>query len=578
MPDKAKDVGSAPADCRWGAIRRGPDDWSLHLWAPSAHQVTARVAGRDLAMVQDGDGFWTTQARANSGDRYSFVVDGVQMHDPAARAQAGALDGASVLHDPGAHPWQTDWRGRPWRDLVILEIHIGTFTSQGTFRSAIARLQDVADAGITAIELMPVAHAPGGFGWGYDGVLPFAPHPAYGTPDEMRAFIDRAHALGLCVLLDVVFNHFGPQDASVLACIPEFTGMISTPWGSGFAFQRPGVRRYFTECALMWLTEYRLDGLRIDAVHQMHDDTDLPVLEEIAQSIRSAKFDRPIHLVTEDERNDPSLHEKGLIDGQWNDDYHHALHVLLTGEAEGYYAPFAADPLGDLARALTEGFAGQGQDERLGHPSAHLPQEFFVNANQTHDQVGNRALGERLVSLVGDDAARVAHALLLTGPATPMLFMGEERGETAPFRYFADYTGPLGRMVRDGRRHEMAAFTGFAAEDLPDPTCVTERNMSCLGWADDGRARGWLDLTRQLLTLRRTRLLPIYRSGTAGRATARQIGPRNLHIRWPYRNGTVEVWLSLGTSLCETPAMQQSLLSIGDPVRDLFSIAVGLSR
>ncbi len=578
MTDKAKVAALAPADCRWGAIRLGPDDWALHLWAPSAHQVTALVAGHELAMVQDGDGFWTAQARANVGNRYSFAVDGVQMHDPAARAQAGAIDGASVLHDPGAYPWQTDWRGRPWRDLVILEVHIGTFTPQGTFRSAMDKLQEVADAGITAIDLMPVAHAPGRFGWGYDGVLPFAPHPAYGAPDEMRAFIDRAHALGLCVLLDVVFNHFGPQDAAVLAYTPEFTGSISTPWGSGFAFERPGVRSYFTECALMWLTDYRLDGLRIDAVHQMHDKSDPHILKEVTQSIRSAGFNRPIHLVTEDERNDASLREQDLIDGQWNDDYHHALHVLLTGEAEGYYAPFAADPLGDLARALTEGFAGQGQDVRQGQPSAHLPQDFFVNANQTHDQVGNRAMGERLVSLVGDDAARVAHALLLTSPATPMLFMGEERGETAPFRYFSDYDGPLGRMVRDGRRREMAAFTGFAAEDLPDPTSAAERDISRLGWADDGRARGWLDLTRQLLTLRRTRLLPVYRSGTAGRASARQTGPRNLHIRWPYRDGTVEVWLSLGAAHSETPAVSEPMFGIGDTAHDRFSIAVTLQR
>ena len=562
----------------WGATRADAGSWDFALWAPSSSKVSLCISGHDVPMRAEADGIFRATHPAEHGDTYAFRVDGSMIPDPASRQQHSSVSGLSLLHDPDRFKWQSRWEGRPWRDQVIYELHVGTFTPEGTFLAASHRLPELADLGITAIELMPIAHAPGNRGWGYDGVLPYAPHPAYGTPNQLRQFIDRAHGLGISVILDVVFNHFGPQDAHLLHVVPEFTSDHQTPWGRGFAFHNPAVRRYFIDCALMWLHEYRLDGLRLDAVHQMHDPSMQHILEDIGHAIRSAGFSRPIHLITEDERNDPTLHEAGLYDAQWNDDYHHAVHVLLTGESEGYYAPFAKDPLGDLARALTEGFVAQGQP-RPGHPaapgkpSAHLPPDFFVSSNQTHDQVGNRAFGDRLITLAPTEAVRVAHAMLLTSPHTPMLFMGEERGEVAPFQSFADYSGPIGRAVRAGRRAEMAAFAAFA-DEVPDPIDPETLHASRLGWSSDARAQEWLDLTRHLLRFRAERLLPLFRSGLTKRPRAQRTGPRNLAVRWPFAKGDVAVWINLGTPPDTPPPVSNLDLSMNELTADPFAFGL----
>jgi malto-oligosyltrehalose trehalohydrolase len=531
-------------------------------------------ADRFDLLTPSTNGYWHAEVAGRADEPYRLRIDGEEMHDPASRRQLDDVEGPSLLHNPSNYIWQTQWAGRDWQDLVISEIHIGTFTPEGTFTAAKSRLAELAETGITAIEIMPVAHGPGARGWGYDGVLPFAPHPSYGTPDEFRALIDHAHGLGLCVLLDVVFNHFGPQGAAYFSHVAEFKSDRETPWGAGLAYDTHGVRDYFTECAMMWLHDYRLDGLRLDAVHQMVDTSEQHILVHLLETVRNADFAVPIHIVTEDERNNTELHDRGLANGQWNDDYHHAIHVLLTGESESYYAPFAIDPVDDLGRALSEGFVNRSQTEAQDETAATRPWNFFVNSNQTHDQIGNRAFGERLTTLAPEPSLPVAHALLLTAPFTPMLFMGEERGETAPFRFFADYGSELDQLVRDGRRRELAAFTSFAMDDLPDPINPEERDHSRLRWATDARAKTWLDLTRRLLDLRANVLQPIYASGAAGTAHAMRTGPASLSVVWPCKDGVVTSHVVLGVPAELPSAVADPLIAIGDVNEDAFAFAL----
>lgn len=560
----------------WGADPVGNGRWRFSLWAPDAETVTLELGGTSHPMARYAHGFWRVEAAATAGDSYRFHADGHPLPDPAARAQQDGVTGPSVLVDPAAYRWASHWAGRDWAEAVIYELHIGTFTAEGTFAAAARDLPRLAGLGITCIELMPVAQFPGTRGWGYDGVLPFAVHPAYGTPDDLKAFVDAAQGLGMMVLLDVVYNHFGPEGFLLPQVAPVFAGGRTT-WGDLIDYTRPALRRLFIENALYWLQEYRLDGLRLDATDQIKDPSDPELLVELAHAVRGAGFARPIHLTTEDNRNITRLHEPeaNLYNAEWNDDYHHAIHCLLTGEDHCYYTAYARDPMADLCRALADGYVEQGQPRppnkgRRGKPSAHLPTTAFVNFNQNHDQTGNRAHGERLVALAGEDAARTAHALLLLAPFIPLLFMGEETGTRSPFLYFCDYQGDMADRIRQGRIDE---YPHFAATGMPDPndpaTFAASRPVASQDVADL-----WQDLTRTLLSLRQDRIVPLLKSGRAAPAHVHATGPRALAATWAFNAGRLSVRANLGTPPDSAPDDDGALWSMGDTATDAFALSV----
>jgi maltooligosyltrehalose trehalohydrolase len=432
--------------------------------------------------------------------------------------QDGGVHGWSVVVDPRAHEWHLDWPGRPWHEAVIEEVHVGL---AGGFMKLAERLEDSRELGFTAVELMPLAAFPGERNWGYDGVLPFAPAASYGSPGELKTLIDRAHALGLMVLLDVVYNHFGPDGNYLHAYAPQFfDAAVHTPWGAAIDFKRGEVEAFFLHNALYWLNEYRFDGLRFDATHAIAPQN---ALLELARRIRAGvPAGRQVHLVVEHEGNRDSLLGGGeRFDAQWADDFHHCVHRLLTGEDEGYYRDFP-DPAALLARCLADGFAWQGErtprGRARGEPSAALPTTAFVICLQNHDQVGNRAMGERLSTLANADALRAAEALLLLTPQIPLALMGEADGSRAPFLYFTDHQPELAKLVRDGRRAEFAGFAGFAdprrRDQIPDPNAEATFLLSVPDANDaepttraasrEGARRTW----RLLLTLRRRHIVP----------------------------------------------------------------------
>jgi maltooligosyltrehalose trehalohydrolase len=450
-------------------------DTRFRLWAPSVERVALEVAGAaPVPMCREDEGFFSAALPAPAGTRYRFVLpDGMAVSDPASRAQNGDVHGWSVVVDPSAYGWKnTIWQGRPWHEAAVYELHPG---AAGGFAGVQADLDRLRSLGVTFIEIMPVADFPGRHNWGYDGVLPYAPDEAYGTPEALKELVDAAHGRGLAVILDVVYNHFGPEGNYLHAyagCF--FRDDVQTPWGAAIDFRQRPVREFFIQNALMWLMEYRFDGLRFDAVHAI-ESTDF--LEELATRIReTVDPGRHIALVLEHEGNRASLLERHY-DAQWGDDWHHCVHVLLTSEKEGYYEDFQ-DAARLLARCLKEGFAYQGEvsphaGTPRGESSAHLPATAFVFCLQNHDQIGNRAFGDRLAKLADPDALRAAMALLLLGPEIPMLFMGEEWATQAPFLFFTDHHAELARLVREGRRNEFRRFAAFADPELrariPDP-------------------------------------------------------------------------------------------------------------
>ncbi|WP_373356605.1 malto-oligosyltrehalose trehalohydrolase [Pseudoroseicyclus sp. CXY001] len=491
----------------WGCIPAGPGQWRFRLWAPGCERLTLRLGGHDLPMVAEEGGWFALTTEAAEGDAYAFVLpDGTAVPDPAARRQEGDVHGPSLVTAPRT---AEAWPGRLWEEAVIYELHIGTFTEAGTYRAAIDELPRLAGLGITVIEILPLAQFGGDRGWGYDGVLPYCPHPTYGSPDDLSALIDAAHDAGLMVLLDVVYNHFGPDGNYLHAYAePFFDAARTTPWGAGIDYTESPVRRFFIENALYWLTEFGFDGLRLDAVDQIKDSSDPELLLELASEVRSTLKGRMIVLTTEDNRNVTHLHERetdGSVlrhTGEWNDDFHNAAHALATGEAEGYYADFADDPLRHLGRALAEGFSFQGEGGR-GKRSTHLPPTAFVDFLQNHDQTGNRALGERLISLTDAATLEALTAILLLSPHIPLLFMGEEYGETRPFTFFAHFGGELDEAVRSGRAEEFAAFASFSGADIPDPIAEStfrackldpERRDSAEGRAHQARLKTLLEL------------------------------------------------------------------------------------
>ncbi|WP_037377518.1 malto-oligosyltrehalose trehalohydrolase [Serratia sp. M24T3] len=547
----------------WGAEYVNADTVRFRVWANGQERVSLRLGHLDAEMKPTGDG-WFEQEVANvkPGAAYNFLLaDGTLLPDPASRAQQEEVFGPSLVVDPNRYQWQhAQWQGRSWDETVVYEMHMGTFTPEGTFKAAIEKLPYLAELGITMLEILPVSQFGGNRGWGYDGVLLYAPHSAYGTPDDFKAFIDSAHGLGLSVVLDIVLNHFGPEGNYLPLLSPEFFHQERlTPWGAGIAYDVDAARRYIVEAPLYWLQEFNLDGLRFDAIDQIEDLSEKHVLIEIAERIRSEITDRPIHLTTEDSRNVTFLHprrEDGsvpLFTGEWNDDFHNAVHVFATGETQAYYQDFARQPENLVARALAEGFAYQGEvspqtGEKRGVSSASQSPLFFVDFIQNHDQIGNRAHGERLIELAGAARTQVLLATLLLSPHIPLLFMGEEYGETNPFLFFTDFHGDLAKAVREGRAKEFQGHSGFEGETVPDPNARKTFEMSRLDWqkTDSPDGKQWLALTRELLTLRRRYIVPLLSSagGNAGRVVKTAEG--FLAVSWTFPKGTLSIALNIG--------------------------------
>ncbi len=547
-------------DMPFGAEFRGGRT-RFRLWAPGARTIELCLDwgdGEQLLRMERGDGGWFERTHAaNAGASYRYRVDGeLRVPDPASRCNPSDIHGPSAVVDPEAYDWHDgDWRGRPWEEAAIYELHVGAFSQQGRYEGVLQKFDYLAELGVTAIELMPLADFPGRRGWGYDGVLPFAPEAAYGPPEELKRLVDAAHARGLMVLLDVVYNHFGPEGNFLHRYAPQFfTERRRTPWGAAINYDGEGsrtVREFFVHNALYWLEEFHFDGLRFDAVHAILDDSRPDIVEEIADRVRRGPGrEREIHLVLENDHNAahyltqdregrPLRHT-----AQWNDDAHHCLHVLLTGESDGYYADYAGQPMRRLGRCLVEGFAYQGEpsafrdNQPRGEPSAALPPGAFVAFMQNHDQIGNRAFGERLCHLAERHALVAATAILLLAPQPPLLFMGEEFAAATPFLYFCNFSGELARAVTEGRRKEFARFAKFrdpsVAATIPDPGAVATFERSKLDWASVSKAphAGWLHLHKALLALRQREIVPLVAGMRGRRREFREIGARALEARW----------------------------------------------
>ncbi|MEE1926816.1 malto-oligosyltrehalose trehalohydrolase [Streptomyces sp. TRM 70351] len=560
------------------ALRLGSDEDARDAAQDAARgsaRDTARDRAPDLPMERDPrrPGWWRTDAPAGPGTRYRFVLDdGPPRPDPRSRRQPDGPEGPSAVTGPEPDAWHHPWPGRGLDGAVLYELHVGTFTPEGTFDAAAGRLAHLADLGVTHVQLMPVCPFPGRHGWGYDGVAPWAVHEPYGGPAGLRRFADAAHGHGLGVVLDVVHNHLGPAGNQLPAYGPYFTDAHHTPWGAAVNLDMPGsdeVRAYFIGSALAFLRDFRLDGLRLDAVHALADGRAHHFLAELSERVDAlaAETGRPLFLIAESDQNDPrttTARDRGGLGlhGQWNDDFHHALHTALTGESQGYYADFARDPLAALAKTLTgaffhdggySAFRGRGHGRPLDRAA---PAHRFVGYAQTHDQIGNRALGDRLAATLTPELAACAAALVLCGPFTPMLFMGEEWGARTPWQYFTDHPDPeLAEAVRTGRRREFAAH-GWAAGDIPDPQDPATRDRSCLDWTEPGRephAR-LLDWHRRLIAVRREHLDPGLRLGDV---TVERADPdTEPDARWlAVRHGTLLVAVNLGAAPAEVPPL-----------------------
>jgi maltooligosyltrehalose trehalohydrolase len=536
----------------------------FRLWAPSSAMVQldltlpgAQEATRHAMQCLDG---WhhIDLRHACAGASYQFVVHTreartLAVPDPASRSNPHGVHRASMIVDPNAYAWQVpDWGGRSWPDAVLYELHIGSFTTEGTFAAARDRLADLQQLGITALQIMPVAAFPGDRNWGYDGVLQFAPAPCYGAPAELKALIDGAHGLGMMVLLDVVYNHFGPEGNYLHAYCPEFFNPSHrTPWGAAINFDGEGsrtVRDFYVHNALYWIEEFRFDGLRLDAIHAMRDRSSPDIVEEIAAAIRTGPgLLRQVHVVLENNANQARYLLRDAegsplaATAQWDDDVHHALHVLVSGETDGYYADYVAQPLKMLGRSLAEGFAYQGEhstfrDRPRGESSTQLPPAAFVAFLQNHDMIGNRAFGERILAFADRRLIPAAYACLLLSPQVPMLFMGEEFAASTPFMFFCDFGPELAQSVANGRRREFKRFAAFADDAavsrIPDPSAESSFTGSKLRWqerfAPPHRAR--LDFIRELLALRRQFLAP-HLSGRI-RAGRFEIVDEVLRVEW----------------------------------------------
>lgn len=545
---------------------------SFRIWAPAAGEVELCLSGNinsphcdsTVMPMQAGDDGWfqVTTDLALAGTCYRFRINNrMTVPDPASRFQPQDVHGPSEVIDPNAWTWQDgDWHGRPWEDSVLYELHVGCFTPQGTFTAVEKKLDYLVNLGVTAIELMPVADFPGAHNWGYDGVYLFAPDSRYGRPEEMKALIDAAHARGLMVVLDVVYNHFGPEGNYLHLYAPDFFSRHHhTSWGAAINFDDTHsywVRQFFIHNALYWLEEYHLDGLRLDAVHAIADETQPDILCELAERVQQhLGKSRHIHLILENDHNAAHYLRRNSENkpfwyvAQWNDDIHHALHVLLTQESDGYYRDYADTPIRHLGRCLAEGFAYQGENSTYrdgkprGEPSRTLPATAFVSFLQNHDQVGNRAFGERIDILSTPAQRHAALAILLLAPAPPLLFMGQEWGCTQPFLFFCDFGPELASNVVRGRRDEFARFARFrdpaSREQIPDPMSPETFARSKLDWpaSEQPEQRDWLTLYHNLLALRQREVVPRLYQLSQNETHFDLFGDTGLSVRWSLNDG-----------------------------------------
>lgn len=553
---------------RWGPQPAGDGRWRFGLWAPALETLTLELEGRDPLPMRSESGWFSAEAEAKPSDRYRFRISpDLAVPDPASRAQADDVHSWSLIVDHRARQWRCEeWQGRPWEEAVIYEAHAGL---SGGFGGLAKRLPELADLGITAVQLMPIADFYGQRNWGYDGVLPYAPDAAYGTPEELKVLVDRAHELGLLILLDVVYNHFGPEGNYLHAYAPGFfDDAVQTPWGAAIAFRREPVRRFFIDNALMWLHDYRFDGLRFDAVHAI---ADAAFLGTMATELRaSVEPGRQVHLILENEHNDAARLE-GDYDAQWNDDFHNVVHVLLTGETSGYYGAFASKPAEKLARCLREGFVYQGEcppgsHTPRGSPSSHLPPIAFVSFLQNHDQIGNRALGERLTLLTDPARLRAATALLLLSPQIPLIFMGDETGSRSPFLFFTDFHDELAEAVREGRRREFAGFPTFSDPEsrkrIPDPNAQETFEQSRPQPGPD--AEEWQSLYRELLAIRHREIAPHLKEAKAIAGDA--VGEGAVTGLWRFGDRRLTIFTNLGIRPVQMPRLPASepLFALGD--------------
>ncbi|MGF1428901.1 malto-oligosyltrehalose trehalohydrolase [Kitasatospora sp. LaBMicrA B282] len=518
------------------------------VWAPNAARVEVEVDGRGHPLAAVEDGWW--QGEAPVGSDYGFRLDGGPvLPDPRSARQPHGPHGPSRLVDHAAFHWSdTDWHGRPLAGSVVYELHVGTFTPAGTFAGAIERLDHLVELGVDFVELLPVCPFPGTHGWGYDGVSLWAVHEPYGGPEGLKRFVDAAHRKGLGVILDVVHNHLGPSGNYLPVYGPYFTDRHHTPWGTAVNLDAPGsdeVRDYLIGSALAWLRDYRIDGLRLDAVHALVDERAVHFLEELATAVDTlgAQLNRPLFLIGESDLNDPRLFRPRVAGGlgltaQWSDDFHHALHCAATGERQGYYADFGQHPIAALARVLTRGWFHDGtwssyRGRHHGRPFPTGEGHRLLGYAQTHDQIGNRAVGDRLTA----GQLALTACLVLTSPFTPMLFMGEEWGAATPWQYFTDHTDPeLAEAVRQGRRREFAA-TGWSAAEVPDPQAPATVLASTLDWTEPQRGEHaeLLAWYRQLIRLRRTHPALMAPELAAVRVEADEAGGRLTVHRGGYR-------------------------------------------
>jgi maltooligosyltrehalose trehalohydrolase len=526
----------------------------FRLWAPRAETVSLQLGAAFPMAREPGGWFSLTTADAGPGSRYRYLIDGQALADPASRHQPEGVHGPSEVIDPATYDWSdVGWRGRPREELVLYELHLGTFSDTGDFAGAVQHLDHIVELGATAVELMPIAEFPGHRDWGYDGVFFFAPASQYGRPDELKRLVEACHAYGLAIFLDVVYNHFGPEGNYLPAVAPDFfTDRHQTPWGAAIDFSGPysrPVRDFVINNALYWLEEFHFDGLRFDAVHAIFDDSEPDIISEIAQVIRRRISDREIHLVLENDRNQARYLRRvdGRVagyDAQWNDDLHHILHVLVTGDTSGYYGDYAAEPAKHLGRALAEGFAYQGEPSPFrggkprGEPSGELPATAFVGFLQNHDQVGNHPFGTRIAARAEEAVLHAGVTIVLLSPQIPLLFMGEEWGSVQPFAFFCDFEPALRDSVREGRRREFAHFPEFqdeaAREQIPDPTALSTFVMSRLDWTEPGKELHslWLARYRRMIAIRAHEIAPRLAGMPPFAGSYRALGPRAVSVEW----------------------------------------------
>lgn len=540
---------------------------NFRLWAPGAKKVELCLQGEApevrLHMAAEDEGwFGITTELAGVGFYYQYLINGTDyVPDPASRFQPEGVDGASQVIDPESWLWQDHhWKGRAWESAVFYELHVGTFSEEGSFAGVRKHLDYLVDLGITAIQLMPIAAFYGRRNWGYDGVLPFAPASCYGSPDDLKALIDAAHAKGLMVFNDVVYNHFGPEGNYLHLYAPDFGNPhASTSWGDAvnFAHSSRWVREYFIHNALYWLEEYHFDGLRFDAAHAISDASIPHILEELAEAVRQASgYDRHVYLILENDDNAAHYLRRDknrphcYFDAQWNDDIHHVLHVLLTGETFGFYQDYRQQPMHHLGQCLTKGFAYQGESslyrdgKHRGESSSDVPLTAFISFLQNHDMVGNRPFGERITELCPAEAVRAATAVILLAPSIPLLFMGEEWACSRPFPYFVDFPEALGQKVEQGRRQDFARFPELndaaLLDQIPSPNALQTYQSALLKWEEITLLphRQWLDFHRELLHIRKHEIIPRLRGITGKQARYRLLAERAIQVKWQLNEGS----------------------------------------